>query len=91
MTLYKFKNQNTNIEAFVLENNTTGDISESVNLKYIDNNFYEGISINEYLKTPYLVMLFKKEYKTLEELELDFVEEFIWLNYTLVIINTTRK
>ena len=77
MTLYKFKNQITNIEAFVLENNTTGDISESVNLKYIDNNFYEGISINEYLKVPYLVMLFKKEYKTLEELELDFVEEFI--------------
>ena len=77
MTLYKFKNQNTNIEAFVLENNTTGDISESVNLKYIDNNFIDGISINEYLKTPYLVMLFKKEYKTLEELELDFVEEFI--------------
>ena len=77
MTLYKFKNQNTNIEAFVLENNTTGDISESVNLKHIENNFYEGISINEYLKTPYLVMLFKKEYKTLEELELDFVEEFI--------------
>ncbi len=77
MTLYKFKNQITNIEAFVLENNTSGDISESVNLKYIDNNFYEGISINEYLKVPYLVMLFKKEYKTLEELELDFVEEFI--------------
>ena len=76
MTLYKFKNQNTSIEAFVLENNTTGDISESVNLKYIGN-YYEGISINEYLKAPYLVMLFKKEYKTLEELELDFVEEFI--------------
>ena len=77
MKFYKFKNQNTNIEAFVLENNITGDISESVNLKYIDNNFYDGISINEYLKIPYLVMLFKKEYKTLEELELDFVEEFI--------------
>ena len=77
MTLYKFKNQKTNLEAFVLENNITGDISESVNLKYIDNNFYERISINEYLKAPYLVMLFKKEYKTLEELELDFVEEFI--------------
>ena len=77
MTLYKFKNQNTSIEAFVLENNTTGDISESVNLKYIDNNIIDGISINKYLKTPYLVMLFKKEYKTLEELELDFVEEFI--------------
>ena len=78
MTLYKFKNQNTNLEAFVLENNTTGEISESVNLKYIDNNVYDDeISINEYLKAPYLVMLFKKEYKTLEELELDFVEEFI--------------
>ena len=46
-------------------------------LKYIDNNIIDGISINKYLKTPYLVMLFKKEYKTLEELELDFVEEFI--------------
>ena len=63
MTLYKFKNQNTNIEAFVLENNTTGDISESVNLKYIDNNFYDGISINEYLKTPYLIMFLKKNIK----------------------------
>ena len=77
MTLYKFKNQKTNREAFILENNITGDISESVNLKHIDNNLYETISINEYLKASYLVMLFKKEYKTLEELELDFVEEFI--------------
>ena len=75
MILYKFKNQNTNIEAFVLDK--TGNISESVNLKYIDNNDFIGLTINEYLEAPYLVMLFKKEYNTLEELKLDNVEELI--------------